>query len=393
MRWWALGVALALLAYFTRSAGLPLVVAALGVLALRRAWRTLGWTAVAIGIPALLWWLRSRTVGPGAYASEFWWVNPYQPDLGRVGPGELLGRVVRNVHVYVGGALPSGLTGTRGPLTVAAGYALVGFAAVGWVWRMRKEIGVAELFLPLYAGLILLWPDVWSGDRFALPLFPLVLYYAALPLGALAAQGGRAAPALVGTALVLATVLPASQAWARYARQGAGCRAVAAQAGVFACYRAPLQDFATAAAWSSRFLPDGAVVVVRKPRIFYALSGVQAVSLPFREDPGAWLAEARAGGAGYALADYIDGLSELYLLGTVERRPDAFCPIADFGDRRNPPVTRLFGMPGSRGAAPGEDAPSLLGERLCPNGVIRREPVEGLPQSPDAVPLLSRLDS
>ena len=53
---------------------------------------------------------------------------------------------------------------------------------MGWAMSWKVGRAVAEYFFPLYAGLILLWPEVWSGDRFALPLFPLILFYAASAL-------------------------------------------------------------------------------------------------------------------------------------------------------------------------------------------------------------------
>jgi hypothetical protein len=91
------GVAAIVLAYFTRSAGLPLVLAALGWLAWRRLWPQLGVLAAAVGVPALLWWLRTRAHGPTGYVSEFWRIDPYIPALGNVGPTDLLLRMIENV--------------------------------------------------------------------------------------------------------------------------------------------------------------------------------------------------------------------------------------------------------------------------------------------------------
>lgn len=396
-RWWAAGVAAALLAYFTRSAGLPLVAAALALLALRRQWRVLGFTALAVGVPAILWWLRSRGAGPGDYASEFWLINPYQPDLGRAGPVELVKRVAENVHLYLGRAIPGGLTGLRGPLVPVLGYGLGVMAVAGWAERVVRTPSVAELFFPLYGGLVLLWPQVWSGDRFALPLFPLVLYYGWAATSGWARRVHPRAAAPLGVVLVLALVVPAGRAWAGYARQGQACRAQAARFGAFGCYQQPVRDFASAAAWSGQHLPEDAVVVVRKPRIYYLLSGVKAASLPLREDPDTFLEEALGSGAGYAMADYVDSLSKLYLMAAVERRPGAFCPIADFGDQRNPRITRLFGLLPDADPRVGEvertgDTFSVRMAR-CPEGSVLSTPRPGLPQSVDKVPLLALLDS
>jgi hypothetical protein len=42
-----------------------------------------------------------------------------------------------------------------------------------------RRARVADVFLPLYLGLIFIWPAVWSGERLLLPALPLLLFYAA----------------------------------------------------------------------------------------------------------------------------------------------------------------------------------------------------------------------
>ena len=99
--WWLVGgVATVGLAYFTRSAGLPLLFALFGWLALRRKWLPLTFSSIAMGVPALLWWIRGRGEGIGEYTSEFWMVDPYQPALGTVSFGGLLARAFSNFCVF-----------------------------------------------------------------------------------------------------------------------------------------------------------------------------------------------------------------------------------------------------------------------------------------------------
>jgi hypothetical protein len=191
--WLAVAGVAALLALLTRSAGLPLVLALGGALLLARRRRGAAlFGGVAAGV-AGGWALRARQGGEGAYQSEFWMRNPYEPELGTLGVGELPLRVWENLGIYLGGVLPGEWWPGGGVGHLVLGVGLVGAALAGWVLRLRRgEVGTAELFLPLYAGLILLWPPVWSGDRFALPLYPLFLLYAgeALVAGARLAWGG-----------------------------------------------------------------------------------------------------------------------------------------------------------------------------------------------------------
>jgi 4-amino-4-deoxy-L-arabinose transferase-like glycosyltransferase len=336
--WWiAAAVALAGLAYFTRSAGLPLVVALLASLALARRWRPLVAGGIAIGVPALLWWLRGRGA-TGSYAAEFWLVDPYNPTLGTIGVLDLVPRALVNLEGYVTRHGPGGVVGAG-----ASGLALIGIvlgvlALYGWVKCMRERVGLAELFLPFYFGLILVWPVVWSGDRFALPLYPLVFLYAAVALHDVLRRAPRftAAPAVAIVMLVL--LLPEGASWLRAREESRACASVVAAVGPFGCYGPGVAAFVEAAAWSGARLPDGAAVMTRKPTHFYVLSGVPSRTFPFEPTPEAQLAAADALGADYILIDEWDVLARQYVGGAVVRRPGAFCFV------------RAFGEPGAGGA-------------------------------------------
>lgn len=78
----AVAVLATVLAYFTRSAGLPLVAVAALWLSLRRDWRSLAVLAATLLPLILLWWLRSQAQGGVEYVNQFWMVDPYRPELG-----------------------------------------------------------------------------------------------------------------------------------------------------------------------------------------------------------------------------------------------------------------------------------------------------------------------
>jgi hypothetical protein len=96
-RWLAVTMTVAVLAYLTRAAGLPLLVALIVALAWRRDWRQL---AVASGASLAVvagWWawgVAAASESVQVYSSNFLLVNPYAPELGYIGPGDLLTRVV-----------------------------------------------------------------------------------------------------------------------------------------------------------------------------------------------------------------------------------------------------------------------------------------------------------
>ncbi|HEY0035618.1 MAG TPA: glycosyltransferase family 39 protein, partial [Longimicrobium sp.] len=143
----AIAAAATLAAYATRSAGLPLLLAAAGWLAWKRRWRDLGLLAAVVVPFAVGWWARGWTLGTAGYADFLWYMDPYRPALGTVGIAGLLARVVENVGTYTTDRLPILLIGSAGTKFAAAlGVAVVALAAAGWALRMRRP-GVAELYL------------------------------------------------------------------------------------------------------------------------------------------------------------------------------------------------------------------------------------------------------
>jgi hypothetical protein len=392
--WFALGLGLAGLAYFTRSAGLPLVVALLATLALKQRWGRLGIAAVALGLPMVAWTLRGRGDGVAQYGTEFWMVDPYQPAAGTIGLFGLVPRVLENLSAYVFQHGPAGVIGSDGPALGFIGIGLTVAATGGWVVSVRREIGIAELFLPLYAGLVLVWPAVWGGDRFALPLYPLLFLYGVVALRALGLRLPEVLASTMAGAALLLLLLPAMGNWLDTSRDVSACAALAGSSGPWACYGAGVENFAVAAAWASQSLPEGSAVLTRKPRHFYTLSGHPSRAFPFVEDPQAHLELADRLGARYVLLDRWDGLAGRYVGGAVRQRPSAFCYMGGFGEPAQGGAQLLGILPPGQREGAGASAEAGVGIARCPEWYYARS--DDQPEtysSSGRIPLLEDLDS
>ncbi len=389
--WIAAGCAMAILATFTRTAGLPLILAAGGAFALQRRWRALQAFAVAFAIPSVAWWLRSRSAGQAQYISEFWLIDPYQPHLGSAGAEDLARRALDNLQGYVFTHIPGGLTLWFPAPLILLGLLLVALAAVGWARRLRERATVAELFLPLYFGLILLWPEVWSGDRFALPLYPLVLFYAGEALLVGAVRLHPRAPLVCGLIAALLLIVPSARGWSDARRQAAACRGAAQVAGPFACYGESFREFVAAARWLGENAPDGAGVFSRKPRILFTLSGVRSRTYPLSPDPEGFFEEANRAGVSYVVLDRLDGLATVYVAPVLRARPEAFCGLVEVGRGEAP--TQIFGLLTEvESGVPeneGRDTGASVGITPCQDGMLRSEPRRLPPYTAARLPLLA----
>jgi hypothetical protein len=361
----ALASGATLLAHGTRSAGLPLVVAGAAWLAWRRRWAWLGVFAAFILPFALFWWARGKAAGGPGYASYLWYVDPYRPMLGTVGIGGLLSRVGANAWEYTTEHLPILLTGVRtGTPAAALGIVVVLLGLAGWGMRMRRP-GVAELWLPLYLGLVLVWPGEWAGERFLLPALPMLLLCAAEPVRRLGAWTRR--PVLLGAAVVAVIVLASIPSLRQDQRYAVRCRAAYGPANPFPCLSDPWADFLDLARSARGALPPGSAVLSRKATLFWAYSQYPSRTYPFTADPDTLLAAAREAGARYIILDYMDQVSQMYLAPVLMQRPQAFCVMRTAGPGR---ATLMGILPGAERMPNVRDRPGDetmdLGFKQCP---------------------------
>jgi len=349
-------VLLTAIAYFTRSAGLPLIVAAAAWLILRKRWKQLAIFAAVIAPLAVWWWWRARTQGGVDYVSQFWFVNPYAPEQGRIGIGDLARRVLNNNEAYFTRHLPILLVGMQHALLLIVSIGTALLAIYGWARRLRRP-GVAEFFLPLYIGLLYAWPAVWSGERFLLPALPLILYYAGrglIELGRRVRVFRTVPVAAVATALLIIIALPVLVTNVRW---GMMCTRMYQLGDRYPCHMPRWKDFFAMAELLPRALPEDAVVLSRKPRLLYALGDRRGANYPMFREPDSLFATADRLGARYVILDQVDNISRIYLTPVLFARPQAFCIVATFGPDR----IALLGIRPGASAMPDRDATGAAG--------------------------------
>jgi hypothetical protein len=319
----ALAAGATVLANFTRSAGLPLIVAAAIWLVYRRRKTALAVFLAVVVPPILLWWIRAQVLGHGGYVTPFLARNPYDPSAGTIGFADLPERIARNANYYFGRGIPISLTGRRWP-ALTLGIPIVVLAVGGWLRRLRKP-GLPELWVPLYIGLILVWPAAWSSERFIVPLLPILLMYATETLLLVSRPVGNLSTpiALTSCAILVGLLLPDLS---HELRNSAQCREREADK-TYACTDPIYADFFRLADETRGKLPRASVVLSRKPSIFFTRSGYRSALYPLSTDAEKLFHEADSVGAKYLVVDQIPGLGPHYLHPILLSHRDDFCVI------------------------------------------------------------------
>lgn len=322
---WVLGLGVA--AYSMGAPAMPLLLA----LALPLAWRrSFGPAALVTGTLVAVvaaWWVWLAVAGrAGEVASGFLHVDPGIPELGLLGPGELLARSVDHGRRYLVEALPQSLAGPAGGgpmmlLAVLVALMLASLALAGWA-RHLSEVRPLEIFSASYLAYLLLAPAIDRGRL--LVLLPVMVIHAGEGIRwCLDFLRVRPREWLVPASLAAVALLsvPAHVTAVGFSQR---CQQLYRQGDRLACYPPPWRAFFESARWTSDATPPDAVVVSPEPRLFYLVSGRRGFEIPRVTDEEAFLARLDQLDVDVAVLAGVSPTSGRYLLPAVRGRPERF---------------------------------------------------------------------
>jgi 4-amino-4-deoxy-L-arabinose transferase-like glycosyltransferase len=327
-------------AFYTRTAGVAL---AGGVLL----WLLLSWRprhalslAALLAVAAVPWFLHAAlTTGGSPYVRQLLQVNPYYPEFGGLSLGGFVQRMGDNARVYFFGIVPETVMpalyeSTYSPPEMQKlfyplwiGIPLMAPLAAGW-WRgLRNRSGVREtagvsgaesgadpVVCVVLASLLLLcvWPAIWAGSRFLVPITPLLL---------LVWWGGWRLPEEIGlrgrwdrvrTVVLALLLILAVRNLVFYTQETR-------------TYPPEWGNYFASLAWIRDHTPKDAVIIDRKPGFAEFVAGRKALGFPREADPSRMIESFRRSGATHvvlAALPYDD--IERYLRPVVERRQRMF---------------------------------------------------------------------
>jgi len=251
---------------------------------------------------------------------QFSMKNPYAPELGQAGFTDFIERITTNLSRYISREIPDALLSYPGAtmgtepsfsdwITGLAIIALVIYALVQ-IWK--KQPGTT-IYMAASGGILLLWPSVWIGVRFMVPVIPLLIMLALYGLH-LALVNITGKMKIGWNPLVLCVGLLMMSAPIKQL-----------QAASEEPYPPNFQNYFDVATWAKENLPDTSIVCSRKPELFYIFSGLRGTSYQYTFNDTLLLEDLEQQGVDFVVIDQL-GFSSTgkYLVPAVQKNMDRF---------------------------------------------------------------------
>ena len=343
------GMAAVVFASHIRSQGLALLPGVLLFLALAKRWAYMPAAFGTYVLGMLPWQLRNQSLGlDSEYISALLLKNPYRPALGNLTLPELFARIGANAQRYLDKEIPSAFfsnivpdyKGIDGEVQLTWSFYVVGIAILLFVcagfFSVQKNRPLILGYILGSLAILLIWPPVWYGNRFLLPLLPFLLFLMVLGVGRVAdVLFSRLRYTITFNPLLLIPLF-----FFFNAEANSGYR----QNAKSSVYAPHYQSYFNAARWAKENLPPDAVVACRKTELFYHFSGLHTVSFARTENHRELLQQLKASGATHAVLDYL-GFSDTdrYLYPAIKANSKMFRIAHETAD--DPPTILLAFYP------------------------------------------------
>lgn len=274
---------------YIRTQGIAVIGAFVFYLILEKKFKIAGILTLCFILGYLPWQIRSSSLGGSSYVTQLLKVNPYEADSKKMDIADWGARIKNNAIRYVSKEIPSLIfpvkptvyndSSTGKPIPASnlqwfLGCLIVVFSLFG-IWNIKKARWLLLSFFGANFIIFLLWPDVWFGIRFILPLTPLILIAFFVGIKSFPAlfikhdfiQSGKIYPLLILPYIFLnyPTINKLHEkAEGKHATNWA--------------------NYLLVAEWAKDKLKRTDVVVTRKPEIFFFIADTKTKTFPYTDD-------------------------------------------------------------------------------------------------------------
>ena len=306
------------IAYYVRSLGVALLAALCLHFVLNGQYRLMLVSIAAMVVGALPWFLRGRALGGASYLNQLKMINPYNPSLGEAGVGDFVDRFWNNFSRYVTREIPDAIF-PHSPLYNEEisgrewlfGIILLTVITLGLIRLSHFRWLILGYMLATF-GILMIWPDVWIGVRFIVPMVPLLwlgflsgFYYLFTLI-----RAQSQVSSVVNYAPLILTVLLVSPLAELHKQANAS-------------YPPAWQRYFEIAEWLDKN-EEGAVISCGKPSLFYTFADNYTMRYKFSRDTNELIAHLEKQQVDYVVIDQVYGNTFQYLLPAVRQHPERF---------------------------------------------------------------------
>jgi hypothetical protein len=308
--------------YYVRSSAIVLLPAVLIVYLLRGKWLHALATVSGFVLAIIPWMIRSQQLGGNSYVKQFLMKNPYHASLGPATGQDYLTRIITNAKLYITLELPATIMRDLFPETTidlaTSGYRIAGCGILllliyGMFLLIKKQPGLVLYFMGAGA-ILLIWPSVWTGARFLVPILPFIFFFVLYGSHDLVSKLLHKVR-IPWNPLVLCSVavfflIPAVKSMGD---------------NVDDPYDQNYQHYFDVAEWANKNLPDTVVIACRKPEIFYYFSGRRSVVYLHDSDSRKLLQHLQEKSVDYVVVEQL-GFSSTgkYLVPAIQKNEQQF---------------------------------------------------------------------
>lgn len=261
-------------AYYIRTLGISLVFGFLVYLIIYKNWKYVISLVAGFVLLILPWTIRTQMLGGSSYINQFKRVNVYRPELGEAGLMDFVNRIFTNFERYITKEIPNGLfpintIDYRAPATTfdwVIGILIVGILIFGLIQLKNHRWLIIAYFVGIF-GVLMLWPQVWVGVRFMLPVIPFLMIVFFNGIFHLIAHfiNVKSAPGVTLAAIIILALVSITSI--------KNLSLVAKSD-----YPDNWKNYFKIAEWANQNLDSEVIICCRKPYLFYLESGTFTVN-------------------------------------------------------------------------------------------------------------------
>ncbi len=329
--------------YYLRTAGITLVAAIFLFLLLNKRYRDLIFYSIIVIIIITPWIIRgSRIGGEGGYKTQLFAKNMYDLSLGTITFKDFLVRIGQNLVIYLFEVnprffFPFLINIKFNPIYIISGVILLSLILSGLITGFNKKNLLFIIYFVFFFGLCLIWPSVWSSDRFLLPLLPLIFFFFFILIDWIKKKVGIKGDLLfyiTSSIFITSAIINLIPSSLKNLQMLSGY----IQGNRYSGYTADYIRFYETAEYARKHTPQNAKFLVRKPELFYLASERKAFCYPFINDENKILESINK--ADYIVVDafYWTGTTRRYLIPVIMKEPDKYLVFY----KSSPPETYIL---------------------------------------------------